>query len=80
MITKDDPYVESAANSVYGLNQDWVAMEMCRRREDELASFEYCIKQKDKEIDAIKAEKDAEVNALKAEIEKLKAQIGKSNT
>lgn len=41
MITKDNPSMNSAAESIFLSNSDWIIQEQCRRREDQIAHEAY---------------------------------------
>ena len=70
MITKDNPSLNSTAESIFLSNTDFVIQEQCRRREDAIAHEKYQKEQLSKlsaEIDSLNAEKaswSAEKNLL----------------
>ena len=60
MITKDNPSLNSTAESIYLSNTDFVIQEQCRRREDAIAHEKYQKEELSKlsaEIDSLNAEK-----------------------
>ena len=63
MITKDNPSMNSTAESIYLSNSDFVIRERCRAREDAIIHEKYQAEQ----IEAL----TSEVSALSTEIERL---------
>ena len=60
LITKDNPSLNSTAESIYLSNTDFVIQEQCQRREDAIAHEKYQKEQLSKlsaEIDSLNAEK-----------------------
>lgn len=71
MITQNEPYIDSAANSIYGNNLDPDILELCKKRQEEIDGENYRIKRLE--------ELEDENSVLTSEVDRLRSILAANN-